>query len=746
MGKFIRTVMLYSACLMILEDVKSQDATKIPIGLDAYRMWDKWPMQRPGVRAYMRSTYDRTGGNEGADASHFLFLRDETYNVSLDVSGKGVLYFIRTNHWHGSPWHYVVDGTDNIVQESGTAEPVTAKKTIKNAEFIPNATFPKPMNWTWGTTKGADLVWHPIPFEKSVRLAYSRTRYGTGYYIYNLFANEDQLSQPIKTWNINNTPAQDVLDLIGKAGTDIAPLNIKKKAGKLKLNKETIEVANIKAANSTIRALKFTLPLDKAQDLERLGLKITWDGRPDASINAPLCLFFGTGTFYNRESKEFLVKGFPINVRFDYPNNKVELACYYPMPFFSSAKIELTGVTPGSNEISYEIRYEPNKLAQNQLSYFHASYKDVPVPEPGKDIVLVDTKGIEGSEDWSGNFVGTSFIFSHSGNLSTLEGDPRFFFDDSESPQAYGTGTEEWGGGGDYWGGENMTLPFAGHPVGCRRVADAKDPKDIIQSAYRFLLTDMMPFGKRAKIHLEHGGENLHAEHYETVAYWYGLPAASLVKTDRVDVGVASSEQEHGYRSPDASPAYTLKSRYELGIDRFPLRVWGHIDTNAINYTKLRGTEVYPEHEQNGRYTRGSSEFTVKLRPDNGGALIRRSLDYSFPNQRAEIFIADANSDNWESAGVWYLAGSNTCVYSNPPGELDLRNIVVQTSNRRFRDDEFLIPARLTKGKSAIKIRVKHIADDTELYPDYRFPRASAWSELSYDVFSYIIPEFSVKK
>jgi hypothetical protein len=32
--------------------------------------------------------------------------------------------------------------------------------------------------------------------------------------------------------------------------------------------------------------------------------------------------------------------------------------------------------------------------------------------------------------------------------------------------QAMGTGTEEWGGGGDYWGGRNMTTPLAGHPVG----------------------------------------------------------------------------------------------------------------------------------------------------------------------------------------------------------------------------------------------------------------------------------------
>ena len=90
-------------------------------------------------------------------------------------------------------------------------------------------------------------------------------------------------------------------------------------------------------------------------------------------------------------------------------------------------------------------------------------------------MVYLDTKGIEGSEDWSGSFVGNSFIFSHNGFLGTLEADPRFFFDDSQSPQAYGTGTEEWGGGGDYWGGLNMTLPLAGHP--CGAIKKRKLPK-----------------------------------------------------------------------------------------------------------------------------------------------------------------------------------------------------------------------------------------------------------------------------
>ena len=77
-----------------------------------------------------------------------------------------------------------------------------------------------------------------------------------------------------------------------------------------------------------------------------------------------------------------------------------------------------------------------------------------------------------------------------------------------------------------------MTLPFAGHPVGARDEQEAKNDEDKIESAYRFLLADLMPFGKNARIRLEHGGTDESDEHYETVTYWYGLPGASLVQTD----------------------------------------------------------------------------------------------------------------------------------------------------------------------------------------------------------------------
>lgn len=733
---------------------KAEKPPVIPVGLDAYRMWDQWPVQRIGARAYMRSTYDRSGGNREADSRNFIYMgEEEDFNVTLDVQGKGVLYFVRTNHWHGSPWHYVVDGRDHLVKETGTADPVHAKERFATTTFIPAKPFPEPLAFTWGTTRGANLMWVPIGFEESFQLAYSRTFYGTGYYIYKQYANENYLSQPIRAWDISDVPDPDVLKLIERAGSDIAPQHISKESGNLRLDQEKVLVSGITSAPSVIRALKFTLPLEKAIGLGHVRLLVTWDGANHPSVNAPLSLFFGAGTLYNRKKTEFLVKGFPVNIRFNYPDSTVELACYYPMPFFKSAKVELAGIRPGDTEIGYEIRYEAYDIPPSQSSYFHATYRNFPDPEPGVDLTLLDTRGVEGHREWSGSFVGTSFIFSQDAFLGTLEGDPRFFFDGSKSPQAHGTGTEEWGGGGDYWGGRNMTLPFAGHPVGAPNRKEARNKEDLIQSAYRFLLADLMPFGNRAVIRLDHGGWNLSKEHYETVTYWYGLPAPSLVKTDVIDIGKEASETYHAYESPDASAVQEVISRYDgLGIDTFPADSWGMKEGQRAGYEKLIGSEVFPAHSEDGRYTRGTSAFTVALVPDNWGALLRRTLDYSFPNQKARVYVADASnnrvpeSPQWEYAGIWYLAGSNTYVYSPADGELGKRKYHVKTSNRRFRDDEFLIPAALTRGHSAIRVRIEFFPVTRELYPEHPYPKESAWSELGYEVYSYVMPDFSIRE
>lgn len=710
--KFRRALPLFFTAALFVSRANGWEPPVIPAGLDAYRQWEHWPDQRLGLRAYLRSTYDRRGGNEGADASHFLYQLADDRNVTLDLAGPGLLYFARYNHWHGSPWHYVVDGRDYVVQENSTDDP---KHPRASATFLPLASFPAPLALTWTETKGADLSWVPIAFTNSFRLEYGRTHYGTGYYIYQQYAEGTPLSQPSSSWR-EEPPDQDVLDLINRAGTD-AIID----SSALRRLESTNDPAVVVPGPAMIRELTVTAPAAEAPALDQARLRVTWDGRKSPSIDAPVALFFGAGTLYNRDQREYLVRAFPAYIRCTAAS--VKLACFFPMPFFKFARIELTSPGPRLlTNVVLQIFTQPLKEEPASVGYFHATYRDHPQPEPGKDLVLLDTKQAEGGGDWSGSFAGTSLIFSDRANLTTLEGDPRFFFDDSLTPQAQGTGTEEWGGGGDYWGGINMTLPFAGHPTGAARPSLAQNDRDKIESAYRFLLADLMPFGKNARICLEHGGEDQSTEHYQTVAYWYGAPAAALVKTDELKVGDGASESAHKYVSPAASAPYSITSRYEWGVDHG------------------KGREIYPATTDLGRKTTGTSEFTLKLKPKNYGVLLRRKLDYSFPNQRAQVYVQDRHG-LWQAAGVWYLAGANTCVYSNPKGELGATEHVVETSNRRFRDDEFLLPRRLSAGRSSIRLRIKFIPANIPLFPGRPLDE-QAWSELRYDAYCYVMPKW----
>lgn len=555
------------------ERVTAQGLLPIPVGSDAYLQWEKWPQQRLGVRAYMRSTYDRTGGNEGADASHFLYQEAEDFNVTLDVMGAGCLYFARYNHWHGSPWHYEIDGQDYLLRETSTADP---DHPVPQSVFEPTAALPNTLTWTWSETKGADLMWVPMPFSKRFRMAYSRTHYGTGYYIYHLMQDRLPTSRELIPWSPQQNVPGDVLDLLGKAGTSLVepvdrlsrvdhPLQIT--SGSQTVSRAHPLKLRIDAGSIVVRGIEFEVPVKQVAVLENANLKITWDDRQHPSVDTPLPLFFGTGTFYNRDDREYLVKAFPVNVR--YTEDRLQVACYFPMPAFKSVDLRLTTKDEVGSVISYRLIHERSDWLPRDVGYFHATYVDHETPKLGHDLIFLDTRQIEGEEHWSGSFIGTSFVFTDRNNLTTLEGDPRFYFDDALSPQCYGTGTEEWGGGGDYWGGRNMTLPFAGHPVGAPSRESAHNQQDQVHSAYRFLLADLMPFGKNARITFEHGGLNQSTEHYRSISYWYGSPAASLVLTDQLDIGDLESEQAHHYHSPDASEVETIESRFEWGPDSY---------------------------------------------------------------------------------------------------------------------------------------------------------------------------------
>jgi hypothetical protein len=711
----------------------------IPIGYDAFLKWEEWPTLRLGVRAYMKSTFDRTGANHFADAAHYIRQIDDAHNVALDETGPGILWFVRHNHWHGSPWSYTVDGAETIVTESSTDDPT---RPVENSIFLPQHLFPSGLTYTWSVTKGADLSWVPIPFQKSLQLAYGRTRYGTGYFIFWKFMpGLTNISQPLSSWTTNQVPPQSVLALLQKSGTDIAPPG-RGTNGTLSLGAhETRTLVHLRGEPARLRRIAFQVPEASADAFLKARLRVWWDDRKHASIDAPAGLFFGTASLMRDPNQEFIVKSFPMTVR--YVDGHFEFATYFPMPFRNSARVELAETAgAGLKDVRWSVRSEPRNGPANTAGYFHATYQDFPKPEAGHELVLLNTRHVEGGGDWSGHLVGTTYLFTRAGRLGTLEGDPRFFFDDSRSPQVQGTGSEEWGGGGDYWGGRTMTLPFAGHPVG-RPQKDQKTDLDRIHSAYRFLLTDLMPFGRNALVTLEHGGENESVEEYETVTYWYGLDQPILVLSDELDVGSSADEQLHAYRSPEASQPEALSSRFELGVNRLPIR--------GPAGTERRFHEIFPETADDGRRTRGATEFTLKVATNNLGVLLRRRLDLKYPNQKAKVLVSPAEGEpNWQEAGIWYTAGGNPAVFGDPLGlpkdqqkgnpEIAPPIHMVWPSNRRWREDEFMLPRQLTQGRGAIRLRLEFQPVGLPLFPGH--PAAEeAWTEFRYWAYSFVMPQ-----
>ena len=84
---------------------------------------------------------------------------------------------------------------------------------------------------------------------------------------------------------------------------------------------------------------------------------------------------------------------------------------------------------------------------------------------------------------------------------------------------------------------------------------------------------------------------------------------------------------------------------------------------------------------------------------------------------------------------------SNTVVFSDPKSETapPTASEVVQTSNRRFRQEEFLLPAALTKDSESMSVRMRYVQVDTELFPGRPFAQ-HGWTELEYSVYCFVEP------
>lgn len=255
---------------------------------------------------------------------------------------------------------------------------------------------------------------------------------------------------------------------------------------------ETHVLADIKG-NGSIRHIWMTFPAPDSSWLcpngcsnhSQLVIRMYWDGASEPAVEAPVGDFFALGFGLRAD-----VNSVPVIVEGGDSYN-----CYWTMPFFTSARIEVEnqgGQTSGS--FYYQVDYQINERYPIKTPYFCAQYRQEFPCESGKDYLILDAKG-------KGHYVGT-VLSGRSRSLAWFgEGDDKFYIDGDNKPTIQGTGTEDlilhaWGFN------DATTYPYFGVPVmeGPNRMVGWK------MSMYRWYILEPISFNKSLRVEIEDAG------------------------------------------------------------------------------------------------------------------------------------------------------------------------------------------------------------------------------------------------
>jgi hypothetical protein len=336
------------------------------------------------------------------------------------------------------------------------------------------------------------------------------------------------------------------------------------------------------------------------------------------------------------------------------------LYVYFPMPFASNARIQLVSQRTSSTDgITYEIKHKAFTDSFINVGYFKTCFNSQSVVGGDGNDMLIL------DTTGSGNFVGVVESMKGATSRGYLEGDERIYIDDSQSTAIYGTGTEDFYNGGWYFDHGLFTCQTHGNSA---HVVDTYDKT----TAYRLFIQDELAFRKRIRVSIEHGTGNDSTEDMWTLAYYYHKPNLRTLLADTVDVGNSASESSHSYTVNTATWSGTSVFTYEGDYE----------DVNLSD---------------DGRAFTGYSQFTVAIPSSNAGVILRRRFDQNVLNQLANVYV------DGSLVGAWYKSGNNT--------------------SHRWRDEDFIIPATFTSGKSQIQIKVQFVS-------------GTAWSEYKYLVYA----------
>ena len=425
------------------------------------------------------SSFSREGGND--DRGHFVDTTGDRA-VLADISGSGCICRIWSANPEGQLMVYFNQEEDPRIN-------------MPFAEFLSGEVSPFLYPICSGPERsgGGHNSFYPLPFRNGCRIEVASP--GSLYYqvAYQSFPddfgvvtydpkeiNRQLLDQTLADLRNPQPPTGQIPTLETRTSGSLRP------GGRRTL-------ASLRGAG-VITALRLKIDVPDWTDCRLLTLKMFWDKESEPSVLAPVSDFFGTP--FSRAEFASVPLGYRDGRHY----------CFFPMPFGRRAKIIIESDLEIPVLLESHIDYHRVGVPVDYLGRFHAQWRKAKTVL-GAPYSVADIRG-------RGHYVGTILNVSGRGGLGFLEGDEQIFRDGETVPSIHGTGTEDYFSGGWYFTDGPFSLPFHGCLVkgeGRSRI-----------SAYRFHVTDCIPFNSRLLVNIEHGGRNdAPGNDYSSVGFWY---------------------------------------------------------------------------------------------------------------------------------------------------------------------------------------------------------------------------------
>ncbi len=292
------------------------------------------------------------------------------------------------------------------------------------------------------------------------------------------------------------------------------------------------DIARIDGPGS-IKHIWTTLWTHDKHPLRKVVLRMFWDGESAPSVETPIGDFFGMG---HAMSRNFV--SLPLQMS---PEDGRGFNCWFPMPFETGARIEVTNECGDKLHLYFYVDYETYPAGTSMAEYgrFHAQWRRVnPTSGWADPAVRWDdnadamrvawrTPNLTGDANYvildaegHGHYVGCHLdidCFSRQANDWYGEGDDMIFVDGEAWPGLHGTGTEDYFNTA-FGPAQEYSAPYHGIILNQGTPDWRWRGKNTL---YRYHIEDPIYFEHSIRVTIEHGHANKLTNDYASTAYWY---------------------------------------------------------------------------------------------------------------------------------------------------------------------------------------------------------------------------------